>query len=314
MPTDMTGSILFVPSVRDSQWVPRLLPGYSPAELPIAGRRIIDFELEHAVKSGAVLTGVLDWHYSESLAREFRNPEEKGYSVFYDRWNGDMPRGLDDLAKKSSPLTGDISDGLVVIWGICLSAHIPENESLQELTPQETADTPMGVYRRVGGRWMRVRPYGTAIRNVKTWHRVNLAVLHAPGIFTLPCYSAEENVHLGRNVVLEQGVEVKSPVLLSDNTWFARNVRLDGNVIVFSGSFVGEGARLRRTIVGRDTYIGTGLDLEQKIVIGRRIIDVETGAWLDMEEPGLARDIGGGFGWLKAIWRFLRGRSYGRLG
>ena len=307
-------SILFVPSVRDTQWVPRILTGYSPAELPIAGRRVIDFELEHAVKSGAVLTGILDWHYSSRLAGEFQNPEEKGYSVFYDRWPGNIPRGLGELNGISSPLTGNVAEGLVVVWGLCLSAHVVYVESLQELTPEEVADTPMGVYKFIGGKWMRIRPYGAAIRNVKTWHRANMAVLHAPGIFSLPCYSAEENVHLGRSVVLEQGVEVKPPVLLSDNTWFARNVRLGGDVIVCSGAFIGEGSRLKRTIVGRDTYVGVGLDLENKIVVGRRIIDPESGAWLDMEEPGLSHHIGGGLGWLKALWHFLRGRSYGRLG
>ena len=63
-----------------------------------------------------------------------------------------------------------------------------------------------------------------------------------------------------------------------------------------------------------DTYIGTDLELESKIVVGNRIIDAETGAWMDMEEPGLARRIGGGFGWVKAVLRFLRGRSHGGIG
>ena len=121
-------------------------------------------------------------------------------------------------------------------------------------------------------------------------------------------------MHLGRNVVLEHGTEVKPPVLLQDNTWFARNVRLDGDVIVNSGSYVSEGARLYRTIVGRDTFIGAGLDLDGKIVAGRRVIDPETGTWVDLEEPGIARHIPTGLGWMRKLWRFMRGRSFGRRG
>ena len=307
-------NMLFVPSVRDTQWVTRVLPGTSPAELPVAGRRIIDYQFEYAQNFGVGLIEVLDWHYSKALADEFKNPAEKGYPVFYNRWDGDMPRGLNDLASRSTPLTGTMQDGLVVVWGLCLSTHLKDRMTLAPVSDRECADTPMGVYKLVGGRWMRAKPYGARIGSVKVWHKTNFAVLHKPGFFTVPGYSAESGVYLGRSVVIEHGSEVKPPVLLNDNTWYARNVRLDGDVIVGSGSFVGEGSRLRRTVVCNDTYIGTGLDLENKIVCGKRIIDAESGAWLDMEEPGVARSIGGVFGWAKALWRFLRGRSSGRLG
>ena len=53
---------------------------------------------------------------------------------------------------------------------------------------------------------------------------------------------------------------------------------------------------------------------EGKIVIGRRVIDAETGTWVDLEEPGLARRIPTGLGWVRQLWHFLRGRSFGRRG
>lgn len=161
---------------------------------------------------------------------------------------------------------------------------------------------------------MRFVPHGLVIRNVKAWHELNFIVLRHPEEFTVPGYSSEHHVHIGRNVVIEHGTEVKPPVLLQDNTWFARNVMLEGEVIVDSGSYISEGARLRRTVVCRDTFIGEGLDLSGKIVVGRRVIDASTGTWVDLEEPGLARRIPTGLGWMRTLWRFLRGRSYGRRG
>jgi hypothetical protein len=122
-----------------------------------------------------------------------------------------------------------------------------------------------------------------------------------------------------------EGLELQKPFRLCKGRWnngrpFSISYKadfvytLDGDVIVASGSFVGEGTRLKRTVVGLDTYIGTGLDFEDKIVIGNRVIDPATGVWMDMEEPGLARRIGGGFSWLRKLWHFLRGKSYGRAG
>ena len=152
------------------------------------------------------------------------------------------------------------------------------------------------------------------VGDVRSWHALNFAVLRFPGAFTLPGYRSERGVHLGRNVVMERGAEAKRPVLLCDNTWLARNVRLEGSVIVGSGSFIGEGATLARTIVCDDTYVGMGLDIRDKIVAGGRVIDPKTGAWADIEEPGLARRIAFVPGWLRRAWHFIRGRSHGRRG
>ena len=307
-------SVVFVPSVASTEWLSGLFPDYSLAELPVAGRRIVDYVLEVAQKSGAMLVEVLDWHYTKRLEEYFNDPTRTGSAVFYSRAEGNLPRGLDDLAgQPSSPLTQSLSDGLVVVWGPCLALKLEECGA-EEVSAADRAETPLGVYRRAGGGWERLKAPTRQVDSLRSWHRMNFEVLHDPGEFTLPGYSAESGVYLGRNVIIEHGSEVKAPVLLNDNTWFARNVRLEGDVIVGSGSFVSEGARLSRTVVGENTFIGPGLELEDKIVIGQRVIDVETGAWVDIEEPGVARRLGAVGGVLRSLWHFLRGRSYGRRG
>ena len=307
-------NILFVPATRELEWVQDVLPGASPAELPIAGRRIIDYSFQCAQKFGVVFTEVLDWRFSERLADDFSDLVRTGFPVFYMRGEGPVPNGLRDLEGYASPLTGPVQDGLVVVWGAVISTHSPAEVTLEPLADAECAETPAGVYRREGGRWMRVAPHGMVVRSAKAWHALNLFVLRQDDVFTIPGYSSEKGVHLGRNVILEYGTDVKPPVLMLDNTWCARNVRLDGDVIVESGSFIGEGAHLRRTVVCHDTYIGEGLDLDGKIVVGHRVIDADTGAWVDLEEPGLARRIPAGFGWFRSLWHFARGRSFGRRG
>ena len=307
-------NILFVPSTRELEWVQDVLPGTSPAELPVAGRRAIDYAMERAQEFGVMFTEVLDWHFSQKLADEFADMTRTGFPVFYMKGEGEVPRGLKDIEGYSSPLTSNIMDGLVVAWGLAISTHLAEDVKLSPVSDEECADTPAGLYRRENGRWMRITPHGLVIRSVKAWHELNFVVLRNAEKFTVPGYSSERDVHLGRSVVMEYGTDVKPPVLLNDNTWLARNVQLCGDVVVDSGSYISEGAKLRRTVVCRDTFIGAGLDLDGKIVSGRRVIDAETGTWVDLEEPGLARRIPHGLGWMRSIWHFLRGRSFGRRG
>ena len=307
-------NVVFIPATRETEWVDELLPGTSPAELPVAGRRVIDYAIERAQKFGAMFTEILDWRFSQRLADDFADMTRTGAPIFYLRGEGELPKGLAGIEGYSSPLTANIADDLVVVWGIALSMHAEEEMSMEPVSEAECVETPAGIYRRSGGRWMRLVPHGLVVRNVKAWHELNFVVLSHPEEFTVPGYSSERDVHIGRSVVIEHGTEVKPPVLLQDNTWFARNVQLEGEVIVDSGSYISEGARLRRTVVSRDTFIGAGLELIGKIVVGRRVIDAGTGTWVDFEEPGLARRIPTGLGWVRSMWRFLRGRSYGRRG
>ena len=310
-------NLLIVPSVRDSEWVQEVMPGASPAELPVAGRRVIEYMLEHSEKFSVMFREILDWHYSKELAKDFSDMTRTGYPVFYARGEGEVPKGLADIEGLSTPLTQHVTDELVVAWGPLISMHTPEDVTLEPISEEERRETPSGLYRHQNGRWMRMSPHGLVIRNIKAWYKLNFTILHHPQIFTLPGYSAEKDVHIGRSVVLERGTKVNAPVLLQDNTWFARNVTLDRDVIVGSGSFVAEGATLSRTVVCDNTYIGEGLELCGKIVMGNRIIDAETGAWTDVDDPGVARLVvkqTGRLGLLRRIWRFLRGRSSGRRG
>ena len=307
------GNILFVPSVSGAEWIATVLPGISPAELPVTGRRLIDYALERMRRLGFNFAEVLDWSFSKRLSAEFEEDRYAGFHVYYHRGAGEVPRGLAALENPTFPLAGKVADGLTVIWGPCITGCESGEVRVEPLPPEACAQTPMGIYRREDGRWMRVRPKGLAAKDVRSWRRINLAVLENPEAFTLPGYTAERDVHLGRNVVLERGTQVEHPVLLNDNVWCARNVWIDRDVIIGKGAFVSEGTHLLRTIVCDETYIGNDLEIVDKIIVGSRVIDAEAGTWIDLGEKGMAHGIDHhGTGWMRKFVDFLYGRSRGR--
>lgn len=308
-------NILFVPTTRETEWVQTLLPGISPLEMPVAGMRFFDYAVERGQKLGVQFMEVLDWRFSEEIAEDFAELTSASCPVFYIKGEGEVPHGLNDLEKVSSPLTSPVEDGLTVVWGLVLMSHVPDELKLKPMPDEECARTQPGIYRRKDGKWWRVVPHGIMLRNIVSWLRLNFAVLNNREKFTLPGYTSEPDVHLGRSVVLEHGTKVTAPVLLQDNAWCARNVRLEGDVIIGKGAFIGEGAKLARTVVGDGTYVGAGLDLSDKIVIGNRIFDAIENNWTEVDEPGIAHKIGlSKDGWLHRMWRFLQGSSKGRRG
>lgn len=308
-------NVLIVPSVPAAGWMKSLLPLKSALELPLAGKLAADYILERVGVNEVMFTEMLDWDFSPALAARFSDLAVSGRAVFYMKGEGAVPGGLSGIEGQPTPLANTISDGLVVAWGPCVIG-MPEKLSRWEAaSAEELEKTPPGIYKRENGAWLKCTDKLSAVDGVKAWFDMNFNILHNPGKFTLPGYSAEKGVYLGRNVVLERGTLVKGPVLLQDNVWCARNVHLDGDVTIGAGSFIAEGAKLRNTMVLANTYIGKGLELENKIVCGNRIIDVEDGAWTDVEDSGVASYIGrvsAGDGFFKRIWRFVAGRSRGR--
>ena len=65
-------NILFVPSIREMEWVQDILPGASPAELPVAGRRIIEYAFQCAQRFGIIELPIVPLRkpHSGTAARE----------------------------------------------------------------------------------------------------------------------------------------------------------------------------------------------------------------------------------------------------
>ena len=299
------GRALFVPSVPDALWAPAVLPGVNPLETAVAGRQFIDYVLEAAKRFGITAAHVIDWLYTSRLEDRFAEKRDGSVAVEYHRGHGPVPLGLADLPREF----GDVGP---VVWGLCLPFYEPSEARYEPVPDEETHRTPTGIYRRDGARWLRASAAVFALRDFATWLGLTMELLSGGGSYTLPGYSAEKGVSLCRNVVMEYGTMARPPVLLLDNVWCERNVRLENGVVLGRNVFVGEGTRLSRTMVCDDTFLGAGLNLVGKIVVGRRIIDAVSGTWVDIEEEGIAHRIQRSPNWLDSVFRFLAGRSFGR--
>ena len=307
----------FIPTARGSEFFARLRPGSTPAALPVAGRRFIDYAIESAVKFGVREVTVLDWQLSQAMAEEFAASQNPVCAIKAARGEGEAPGGIADL-ESSGAFPPEKTD-LALVWGLALPMHTEGRSALVPVPDEAMRDTPAGIYLRTGGKWMQVDPAAVATaRGASSWHAMNMELLAGRGGYTLPGYSAEKGVHLGRNVVMERGVEARPPVLLCDGAWCARDAELGGLVSVGNGSFVGEGTRLARTVVCAGTFVGDGLVLEDKIVWGRRVIDAKTGSFDDIDDIGLVSEIANarhGFGgFLRRAWAFLSGKMGGAAG
>ena len=306
----MKARAVFIPFVPDSAWTERVLPGLSPAEIPVAGRQFVDYAMEAAKRFSISKAEVVDWRFSSALQKRFAGPRDGVVELAARRGEGTPPRGLADLGALPGFRERPDED-LIVLWGVCLPFYDPSAARYQPASEEIVRSTPPGIYHRAGGRWLVPEGETLAVTDTASWLALSMDLLAGRGAYTLPGYSAEKGVSICRNVVMEHGISVKPPVLFCDNSWCGRNVRLE-NVVVGENAYVGERARLTRTVVCDGTMVGDGLELDGKIVIGNRVVDAGTGTWADVEEPGVVGGVARAPAWLRAVGRFLAGASRGR--
>lgn len=258
------------------EWAGEFFPGRSVASLPVCGKPILEYQLDECSKAGVTEVLVRDWGYDATLAARLGDGSRWGLKLTY--------TGA-DASLSSLPRKEDI----------CRHAGFTDAEDVQVVLENS-----------VGGR---------PIDSLAAYFAANLEVLRNPGDLVLPGYSAESGVYAGMNVVIKPDVEIAAPVMLGDNVRLERGVRISDGVVLGEGAVVSRRTRLSRSVIFEGTYLGPNMEIEGKIVSGRRVIDPSAGIFVDLTDAGLSSDLESGVEKpLPATLEELRSRRYTGIG
>ena len=245
-------TFLIVPAPDGRAWSEPYFPDVSPLHLGVVAKTWAEHLLDWCQTQGAAAVKVLDAFYDEALARKhLADGARWGFRLAYEG-AGPLASEADAIARNRGFAAGDAD--VRVVWGL-------------------------------------VFPYRGALVKVDSlaaWFDLNFKVLEDPAGRTLPGYSAEPGVSIGENVAIMTRAHVDRPVALGDNVRIADGASLAGGVIVGDGSYVEKDCSLRHSIVFSHTYLGEGLSFVDKVVVGSRVVDAKTGAFVDLDESGLS--------------------------
>ena len=245
-------TFLIVPAPDGTSWTEAYFPGMSPLHLGVVAKSWAEHLLDWCQTQGATAVKILDHFHDEALVRGHLGDGSRwGFRLAYEGAGRFASR--EDAVRRNRAFAAGDGD-VRVVWG------------------------PVFPHR---GEWTRVD-------SLRVWFDLNFRVLADPADRTLPGYSSEPGVSIGENVMIKTRADVRRPVALGDNVRIEDGVTLAGDVIVGAGTFVERDCFLRRAVVFSHGYLGRGLSFEEKAVIGARVIDVRTGAFADLDEPGLS--------------------------
>ncbi len=269
----MAKKAILVPRAQEKSWQSECFPRYGISDLPVAGKAFIEYQLDALSQLGVTSVLVLDYDYEVTLAEHLAGGGRQRWPFALAYQGAGLFRDEDDVRRRHAAFIGEDAEETLVVIGM----RFP-----------------------IEGEWVE-------IDSLKSYYDLNFKVLSNADRYTLPGYSSEKGIHLGMNVMIKTGHPIEPPLFLGDNVRIEFGVHLMGNVIVGRGSSVDSGAILRRAIVFPNTYVGRMIELDGKIVAGSRVLDPESGIFVDLDDVGLSSEqyLTKKSDWLRIVEAFL---------
>ena len=272
-------------------WVRNYFPDQPPGALPVAGKEWCVHLLDLLVNLGDVShIYIADCHPGERISALAKRDGYWSTSFTYlEAVRSSSPWRL---LQKNPRIPCDPAEAMLLFWGLSLPDLASPEELLQKLRPvdPQSKTLPPGVYLWQDGKFFACDCPMHHARSLQEYFNLNFRLLASPGVYTLPGYSGTPGYGFGRNVTTMPNCTTEPPLIVQDNAFLGRSLVLAGGVVVGKNSLIDDNTELRHTIVLNDTYVGKRLYLEDKIVSGNRVVDVRTGAYIDLSDEFLAKD------------------------
>ena len=272
-------------------WVRSYFPDQPPGALPVAGKEWCVHLLDFLVNLGDVShIYIADCHPGERISALAKRDGYWSTSFTYlEAVRSSSPWRL---LQKNPRIPCDPAEKMLLFWGLSLPDLASPEELLQKLRPvdPQSKTLPPGVYLWQDGKFFACDCPMHYARSLQEYFNLNFRLLASPDVYTLPGYSGTPGYGFGRNVTTMPNCTTEPPLIVQDNAFLGRSLVLAGGVVVGKNSLIDDHTELRHTIVLNDTYVGKRLYLEDKIVSGNRVVDVRTGAYIDLSDEFLAKD------------------------
>lgn len=252
----MAKKAILVPYARANGWTEECFPGRGISVLPVAGKPFVEYQLDALAGLGVESVLVLDYEYEAALANHLAGGGRKRWPFELAYQGAGIFKDESEVRTRHAAFIGSDGEATLVVIGMRF--------------PKE-------------GAWVE-------IDSLRAYYDLNFHVLKHPESYTLDGYSSEKDVHLGMNVMIKTGHPITTPVFLGDGVRIEFGVRLLGDVIVGRGSSIDQETTLSRSIIFPNTYVGRKMEIEGKIVTANRILDPESGVFVDLDDLGLSSE------------------------
>ena len=266
---------------QDDRWCRKFLPEKAPQELPIAGKRWSRHAVDLCSQLAVSSIFIADCFLPD--VEPARLPDGSYWGVELAYLPTRQCQNLKQLFSQHTQIPQN--DDLLIFWGLVLPDITEPKSLLENLRPAdlEAPILPSGVWLLRNGVLYECAVPLHRLDSLRHYFDLNFHFLEKPGVYTLPGYTAEPGVNIGQNVVIFPQSHITPPVVIHADSRLGRGLTISDGVIISRNVLVDNYTTLKHSIIMDNTYLGTNLLFQDKIVCHNRVIDVPSGAFVDLD-------------------------------
>ncbi len=132
----------------------------------------------------------------------------------------------------------------------------------------------------------------TPIRSAGDLHRLSMRVLtRYSRRYLLPGYNSGAGVFIGRNVKIAKTARINPPVIIGDHAHIHKSAVIGPGAMIGRDVIIDMNSRVQNSIILDNTYVGEFLELNQKMVCERVLLDPGRETAVIMEDRQLLSEV-----------------------
>lgn len=122
------------------------------------------------------------------------------------------------------------------------------------------------------------------LESIEDYWNINMDILkNSAEDYYLPGYNNQKNEYLGKNIVFNpHTVEFQKPLMIGDNVQIKDNCRIGEYSIVGNNVIIDSASKIEKSIIYEQSYIGSDLEIKNKIVYRDFLIDPISGSMMQI--------------------------------
>ena len=277
-----------------TSWLEKFFPEIHPYALKFTNKPILEYYLDFCVLHGIQEIRIILNHPNAGLQQIFGNGEKWGISISYG-----IARENDTIQKiilKNANFCQQ--EDILLFFGLFFLHYnknkIEKNEILKFTSSKAISDDQSSLILLKNSKqevikdiklpeWIEAPYELTSIENIKKYYQLSMNILTKEDEnYFLPGYNSDSGIYLGQELIypptstLTKNLIIGNQVQIKDNCQIGEHSIIGDNVIIDHDTVV------RNSIIYDRSYIGSDLDIENKIVHKNCLIDPESEEILDV--------------------------------
>ncbi len=282
--------------VEHTEWMKDFFPNIHPYFLKILNKPLLEYYIDFCVLNKISEIRVVKSSTSREMEKYFRDGMQWGVDISYN-----LARPGDNLSKvilKNSSFCKD-SD-LLVIYGFNFLNFKKDSRNINFFAKQDENKSVRSADSAVYFLKKTKNPADIDLTKIKEDANAGFSITHLDGIKTyydlsmniftnrsddyfLPGYNNEPGVYIGRNVIYNpNSVTLKKPIMIGDNVQIRDNTLIGPNSVLGNNIIIDSSSTIIKSIIYEQSYIGSDLEFNEKIVFKNQLINPDTGGSIEV--------------------------------